>query len=141
MSSLDKNKKTELVSAAISARESSYSPYSSFSVGAALMTDKGEIFTGANIENSSFTPTVCAERVAFFSAVHKGNRRFSAIAIVGGKAGQAVTEYCPPCGVCRQVMAEFAEPDFLVILYNGKESKEFKLSDLLPETFTKNNIK
>ena len=109
---MTENEKYALVKVALSAREKSYSPYSSFAVGAALLTDGNEIFTGANIESASYTPTICAERVAFFSAVHQGKRNFRAIAIVGGRSGFDVTDFTAPCGVCRQVMAEFADADF-----------------------------
>lgn len=129
-----------LVSAATEARNKSYSPYSGFSVGAALLTNDGKIFTGANIESASFSPTVCAERVAFFTAVHSGERSFSAIAVVGGKSNAAISSYCAPCGVCRQVMCEFCSPDFQVILYDGKEPRIFTLSQLLPESFVKANM-
>ena len=131
----------ELLEVAERARSSAYAPYSGISVGAALLTDDGEIFTGANIESSSYTPTVCAERVAFFTAVHKGYREFRAIAIVGGKEGESLTDFCPPCGVCRQVMAEFTSADFSVILYNGRDVKIDTLAEIFPESFTKSNLK
>ena len=134
-------KRLELVNLAILAREKSYSPYSCFKVGAALLTADGEIFTGANVENAAYTPTVCAERVAFFSAVHGGKRDFKAIAIVGGKANAPISDFTAPCGVCRQVMAEFANADFEIILYNGKDVKSYTFSELLPESFGKSNLK
>ena len=124
-----------LVQKAMDARKRSYSPYSGFAVGAALLCKDGTVYTGTNIENASFTPTVCAERVAFFSAIQDGHREFSAIAIVGGKGNQEVSELCPPCGVCRQVMGEFCEGDFEIILSDGKESKSFTLNELLPFRF------
>ena len=126
----------ELAMAAIDAMKRSYSPYSNFTVGAALLTKEGKIYTGANIENASYTPTVCAERVAIFSAVHNGEREFEAIAIVGGHAGE-VQGVTAPCGVCRQVMSEFCSPDFKVIMVttdNGDYTEE-PLSALLPYTF------
>lgn len=132
--------KEALIKSALEARKSSYCPYSGFAVGAALLTDDGEIFTGTNVENSSYTPTVCAERVAFFKAVSEGHRRFSAIAIVGGNKNYDVCEFCPPCGVCRQVMAEFADDDFMIILFDGNEEKIFSLEELLPLKFDKNNL-
>lgn len=138
---MNKEKALELAKKAAVAREASYSPYSNFAVGAALLTDNGEIFTGANIESSSYTPTVCAERVAFFSAVHHGHRNFSAIAITGGKAGEPLSDFCPPCGVCRQVMAEFANGEFEIILYNGNDVRIYTLSELLPAGFNKDNLK
>ena len=138
---MNKENAMRLAKAAEEAREASYSPYSGFAVGAALLTENGEIFTGANIESSSYTPTVCAERVAFFTAVHKGCRNFRAIAIVGGKAGESISAFCPPCGVCRQVMAEFANPDFEIVLYNGRDVKIYTLAEIFPESFTKDNLK
>lgn len=124
-----------LVQKAMDARKRSYSPYSGFAVGAALLCKDGTVYTGTNIENASFTPTVCAERVAFFSAIQDGHREFSAIAIVGSKGNQEVSELCPPCGVCRQVMGEFCEGDFEIILSDGTESKSFTLNELLPFRF------
>ena len=129
-----------LVDAAIAARERSYSPYSGFAVGAALLTEDGKLYTGANIESASYTPTVCAERVAFFGAVHEGEKKFKAIAIVGGKAGEPISAHTPPCGVCRQVMAEFCSEDFEILLYDGMQIKVYKLGELLPVSFTKKNL-
>ena len=129
-----------LIDAALAARERSYSPYSGFAVGAALLTEDGKIYTGANIESASYTPTVCAERVAFFSAVHTGERRFKAIAIVGGKSGEPISAHTPPCGVCRQVMAEFCGGDFLVITSDGKEEKIRTLDEIFPESFRRENL-
>lgn len=128
-------KYTQLVEKAIKAREMSYCPYSSFAVGAALLSSDGTVFTGANIENSSYTPTVCAERVAFFSAIHSGHRDFCAIAIVGGKSGEDICAVCPPCGVCRQVMGEFCTSDFEIVLSDGKEIKVLTLDALFPDRF------
>lgn len=124
-----------LVQKAIKAREQSYSPYSSFSVGAALLCADGSVYTGANIENAAYSPTVCAERVAFFRAVHDGHREFSAIAIVGGKSGQEIDAFCAPCGVCRQVISEFCGSDFLIVLSNGKKVRTYTLGELLPCRF------
>ena len=138
---MNKGNSLKLAKAAEKAREASYCPYSGFAVGAALLTEDGEIFTGANIESSSYTPTVCAERVAFFTAVHKGKRDFRAIAIVGGKEGEPIKDFCPPCGVCRQVMAEFADAGFGVILYNGRDIKIYTLAEIFPESFTGDNLK
>ncbi len=137
---LTNNEKETLVKAALKARESSYSPYSKFAVGAALLTEGGDIYTGANIESASYTPTVCAERVAFFSAVHKGERSFRAIAIVGGKRECEIDSLCAPCGVCRQVMSEFADSDFEILLFDGKEIKSYTLGELMPLVFDKNNL-
>ena len=131
-------KKKKLVAEALKARENSYCPYSSFAVGAALLSADGKITRGANIENASYGLTNCAERSAIFAAVSAGEREFTAIAIVGGPAGQQALEPCPPCGSCRQVMAEFANPaEFLVLL--GVEDgsyRELTLAELLPYTFS-----
>ena len=126
----------ELALAAIEAMKKSYSPYSHFTVGAALLTKEGKIYTGANIENASYTPTVCAERTAIFTAVHQGEREFEAIAIVGGHEGK-ITGVTAPCGVCRQVMSEFCSPDFKVILVTTPDGDyvEETLGSLLPYTF------
>lgn len=138
---MTENEKYALVQEALLARKMSYSPYSGFAVGAALMTSEGEIYTGANIESASYSPTVCAERVAFFSAVHKGEKSFKAIAIVGGKSDSEVKDFTAPCGVCRQVMAEFCDADFEIILYNGNKMKTYTLSELFPESFGKSDLK
>ena len=138
---MTENEKYELVNKALKARRASYSPYSRFAVGAALLTGDGEIFTGANIESASYSPTVCAERVAFFSAVHKGKRDFKAIAIVGGPDFEDVKSFTAPCGVCRQVMAEFCDADFEIILYDGDNLASYTFAELLPESFGKNNLK
>ncbi len=125
----------ELLSLAIEARERSYCPYSGFSVGAALLTKSGKIYYGANIENSSYTPTVCAERVAFFKAVSEGEREFAAIAIAGGEKGKEPKADFPPCGVCRQVMSEFCEGDFVIIFGNGESNTVTTLAKILPHSF------
>ena len=126
----------ELALAAIEAMNKSYSPYSQFTVGAALLTKDGKIYTGANIENASYTPTVCAERNAIFTAVHCGEREFEAIAIVGGHRGD-VKGVTAPCGVCRQVMSEFCSPDFKVILVTSRHGdfEETTLGELWPYMF------
>lgn len=115
------------------ARESSYSPYSKFRVGAALLLTNGDIFTGCNIEVSSYSMTCCAERVALFKAISEGNNEFKAIAIVGGF--DDINKPCMPCGACRQVMAEFCQPDFKIILKNNDGFEEYTLSELLPKSF------
>ena len=131
----------ELVNLAIEAREHSYCPYSNFAVGAALLTKDGKIYQGCNIENSAFSPTNCAERTAFFTAVYQGEREFEAIAVVGGTAGKPVSELCAPCGVCRQVMREFCKDDFKIYLSKGDGTYvEVKLTDLLPFGFTEFNL-
>ena len=130
----------ELLSRAIEARERSYCPYSNISVGAALLTKSGKIYLGHNIENASFTPTVCAERVAFFKAISEGEREFSAIAVAGGKRGEPSRADFPPCGVCRQVMGEFCGADFRVIWGDGEKITERTLGELLPDGFNKDNL-
>lgn len=123
----------KLIDTAIEQLKFSYTPYSNFKVGAALLAKNGEIFTGCNIENASYTPTNCAERTAFFKAVSEGVREFRAICIVGGKDGK-LTEYTAPCGVCRQVMMEFCDPKtFQIILAVDKERYEiYTLEELMP---------
>ena len=121
-----------LLAMAEEARSASYSPYSGISVGAALLTASGKVFRGANIENASYTPTICAERVAFFKAVSEGERDFIAIAIAGGESEKPSKADFPPCGVCRQVMQEFCNKDFEIIL---SEDKVFSLGELLPFGF------
>lgn len=126
----------ELIQKAKEAAEKAYVPYSGFKVGAALLTKGGRLYLGCNIENASYSPTNCAERTAFFKAVSEGEREFDKIAIVGGKDG-SFSDYCTPCGVCRQVMSEFCKEDFTVIL--GKEGDEYKaltLDELLPYSFS-----
>lgn len=125
--------KNELVSLALRARENSYSPYSGFKVGAALLTESGKVYKGCNIENGAFSPTNCAERTAVFSAVADGETDFSAIAIVGG--ADEIKNFCPPCGVCRQVLSEFCKEDFEIHLFNGEEIKTYTLGELLPVSF------
>ena len=125
----------KLIEKAEEARLHSYSPYSGFKVGAALLCSDGTVYTGCNIENASYTPTVCAERTAFFKAVSDGKREFSAIAICGGKEGK-ITGFFPPCGVCRQVMREFCRDDFTVYLIGDGEVKTRTLAQLLPDSFS-----
>jgi cytidine deaminase len=118
----------------------SYAPYSGITVGAALLTADGKVYRGANIENASFTPTVCAERVAFFKALTEGESEFVAIAIAGGEKDQPPKADFPPCGVCRQVMSEFCRKDFYVIWGNGEKITKKTLGELLPDGFDKNNL-
>ncbi len=126
----------ELISRALEARKNAYAPYSDFRVGAALLSDSGEIYTGCNIENSAYTPTNCAERTAFFKAVSEGVRGFRAICIAGGPGEREPEKPCPPCGVCRQVMLEFCGPDFEVILaVNGQQYEVYTLDRLAPMGF------
>jgi cytidine deaminase len=127
--------KETLVKLACDAMMKAYAPYSNYFVGAALLTDDGKVYTGCNIENSSYSPTNCAERTAFFKAVSEGERNFSAIAVVGGPSGD-IKGFAAPCGVCRQVMSEFCDKDkFEIILFDGKEIKSFLLRELLPLSF------
>lgn len=124
----------ELVKIALEARKMAYSPYSHWKVGAALLCKDGTIFKGCNIENSSYTPTVCAERTAIFKAVSEGYTEFEAIAIVGGDENAGVVDYCYPCGVCRQVMTEFCDVDRFMVI-TGKENLEFTaytLKEMIP---------
>ena len=126
--------RSTLIKAAFSARENSYSPYSHFRVGAALLCENGKVYTGCNIENRAYGPTNCAERTAFFKAVSEGENSFSAIAIVGGEKEPV---WCYPCGVCRQVMAEFCSPEKsqIICARSEDEYRIFTLKDLLPEMF------
>ncbi len=130
----------ELILAAVAAREFSYSPYSSYCVGAALLAKDGHVFTGCNVENAGYTPTNCAERTAIFKAVSEGVTEFAAIAVVGGKRGEPLSEDCAPCGVCRQVMAEFCTPDFPVIMGTPENIRVSTLGELLPFAFTAKNL-
>ena len=123
-----------LASLASSMMEKSYTPYSGYRVGAALLTKSGKIFLGCNIENSAFSPTVCAERVAIFKAISEGERDFTAIAVAGGKDG-VIQGIFPPCGVCRQVMAEFCDENFEVVLCHKDGFYVKKLSELIPLSF------
>lgn len=133
---MEKKQVEQLIETAIDQLAFSYAPYSDFKVGAALLAENGTVYTGCNIENAAFTPTNCAERTAFFKAVSEGVREFKAICVVGGKDGK-ITGYAPPCGVCRQVMMEFCNPEtFLVILAASKEQYEiFTLKEILPLGF------
>jgi len=130
---------TMLIKKAYEASERAYAPYSEFCVGAALLTASGRVFTGCNVENASYGATNCAERTALFKAVSEGERAFSAIAVVGRKRG-GEEQLCPPCGICRQVLAEFCNKDFLILLTNGKETERYTLEELLPHSFDRENI-
>lgn len=126
--------KQELCNVAITATDKSYSPYSGCKVGAALLSADGQVFTGCNIENASFSPTICAERTAFAKAVSEGVTKFSAIAIAAKKDGKLST--FTPCGVCRQVMSEFCDADFKVLVVTGENTfEEYTLAELLPASF------
>lgn len=132
----------ELVEKALEARSAAYTPYSGFRVGAALLCADGTVYGGCNIENAAFGPSCCAERTAFFKAVSEGKREFSAIAIVGGPAGKEPEDFCPPCGVCRQVMMEFCDPrSFLVFCASSPEQYQaYTLAQLLPKGFGPSNL-
>ena len=141
----------ELITAAMSELRFSYAPYSGFHVAAALLTADGRIFTGVNIENAAYTPTICAERTAFFKAVSEGVRDFAAIAIVAGTDDYLSARdfqpdkleiYSPPCGVCRQVMREFCDPESfeVVLALSPEEYRVFRLRELLPESFGPENL-
>ncbi|MDY2839177.1 MAG: cytidine deaminase [Treponema sp.] len=126
----------DLISQALKMLDFSYVPYSHFHVGAALLAKNGTVYTGCNIENSSFGATNCAERTAIFKAVSEGVKDFEAIAVVGGLNGK-IEDFCPPCGICRQVMREFCNQDFKIILAKSpSDYKVYTLADLLPESFS-----
>lgn len=133
--------RSELIEHALQARLQSYSPYSHFQVGAALLSQDGRLYTGCNIENAGYTPSNCAERTAFFKAVSEGVTEFSAIAVVGGAEGSQ-TEITAPCGVCRQVMMEFCDPHtFEIILGKDKDTYEvYTLEQILPMGFGPKNL-
>lgn len=140
---LTKDNICDLIAAAIEARRNSYSPYSHYQVGAALLVADGRIVTGCNIENAAYGPSNCAERTTFFKAVSDGLREFSAIAIVGSPEGEELTQYAYPCGVCRQVMMEFCEPESFQIIVAKSEAdyRVMTLSELLPEGFGPANLR
>lgn len=130
----------ELVDIALESMKGAYTPYSGFCVGAALLTKSGKVYTGCNIENASYTPTVCAERVAFFRAVCDGERDFEAIAVVGGIGADAVN-FCTPCGVCRQVMLEFCDRNSFKVIFGKKDGLEVHtLAELTPFSFGKSDL-
>ena len=143
MSKLNSELKKELIKTAFSAQKEAYAPYSGFQVGAALLTKDGKIYEGCNIENASYGASNCAERTAFFRAVYEGERDFRAIAIVGKPEKSEEFEYCAPCGICRQVMAEFCVPgEFQIILpRSAEEYQEYTLEELLPLSFTGDSMK
>ena len=133
---MDRKQIEEMIDLAIRQLDYSYVPYSHFHVGAALLAKNGNYYTGCNIENAGYTPSNCAERTAFFKAVSEGERSFTRIAVVGNYPGKP-GDYCAPCGVCRQVMREFCDPEtFEIIIARGSEDyKSFLLKELLPESF------
>ncbi len=129
-----------LVDAAIKASENSYSPYSNFCVGAALLCADGEIILGTNVENSSYGGAICAERTALCTAVAAGKSDFVAIAIIGHRRGEKIQDFCSPCGICRQFMGELVGEDFLIVLSDGKEIREYTMGEILPLAFDKSLI-
>ena len=129
----------ELLQCAVEAREMAYAPYSNFRVGAALLGKSGKLYKGCNVENAAYSPTKCAERTALFKAVSEGEREFVSIAIVGGMS-ETINDLCAPCGVCRQVMAEFCDKDFRVIMGNLEHIQTRTLEELLPLSFGKNDL-
>ena len=125
----------QLIEKAKEALGNAHVPYSNYRVGAAVLTEDGNVYNGCNIENASYGATVCAERVAIFKAVSNGEKNIRAIALVTG-AGDFPT----PCGICRQVIAEFAMENIEIILHNDEKTEVFKLDDLLPLSFTSKNL-
>ncbi len=130
----------ELMALAVQARTQAYAPYSGFCVGAALLGKSGKVYLGCNVENAAYTPTNCAERTAVFKAVSEGEREFTSIAIVGGKAGEKLNDLCAPCGVCRQVLAEFCDRDFRLVLGTPDDIKVYTFDQVLPLSFGKNDL-
>ena len=129
-------KPEELIKIAVEAMSRAYAPYSGYKVGAALLCADGTVFTGCNIENGAFSPSICAERTAFAKAVSEGYRDFIAIAVCGGKDG-VISGIFPPCGVCRQVMREFCKDDFLIYMIDVGEHYETRtFAQLLPDSFS-----
>ena len=142
MGKLNEEKVKELIEIALAQRAFSYAPYSGFRVGAALLAKNGTVYTGCNIENAGYTPCNCAERTAFFRAIYDGEREFAKIAIVGGMENTDANAPCAPCGVCRQVMMEFCNPEtFKIVLANGQnEPLEYTLKELFPLGFGPDNL-
>ena len=132
----------EMIRAALEARKKAYTPYSHYQVGAALLTRELRIYTGCNVENAAYSPGICAERAAIVKAVREGWRKWKAIAIAGGPEGEKIRQFAFPCGVCRQVMREFVNPDEFVVIVakNTEEYKIYKLCELLPEGFGPENL-
>ena len=134
--------KIDLINQALEAREMSYSPYSGFAVGAALLGKSGKVYQGCNVENAAYTPSNCGERTAFFQAVSEGEKEFTAISVVGGPKGQLPQALAWPCGVCRQVMMEFCDPETFLVLVakNSDEYEEYLLKDILPKGFSPKDL-
>ena len=134
--------KERLAACALRARKKAYTPYSHWAVGAALLAEDGSLFPGCNVENAAYGPTNCAERTALFSAVAQGKRKFRAIAIAGGREEEEPSGFCPPCGVCRQALAEFCGPDFEILLVKSNaETQLHTLGELLPLAFIPESLK
>ena len=127
----------KLARAALDARQNAYCPYSHFAVGAAVLAKSGKIYAGCNIENATQCPGVCAERTALYKAVSEGEREFLAVAVAGGPEGREPDGFCPPCGVCRQALAEFCAGEMPVILVkNSEETEVYRLKELFPLAFS-----
>ena len=134
---VDADTKRLLIEKAIEVLPNSYAPYSNYNVGAAALFDSGKIYTGVNVENASYGGSVCAERNAIFHAAAEGERNLIALAVTGGPRGEIEDEYCAPCGICRQVMREFAEAENMLVISakSPDDFKEYTLAELLPESF------
>lgn len=128
-------KNSELVKEAMKAKEFAYVPYSNFQVGAAVVTKGGKVYTGCNVENASYGATNCAERTALFKAISEGDRDFEAIAVVS-----SADDFTPPCGICRQVLAELMPEGKIILANHAGETKEYSIEDLLPLSFTKGDL-
>lgn len=140
---MDREMTEHLIECAFDARTHSYCPYSGFAVGAALLTAQNDIYTGCNIENAAYSPSNCAERTAVFKAVSEGERTFCAIAVVGGKkqCAEGEVDYCTPCGVCRQVLLEFCDKDFEIIVATDRHHyRIYTLGELVPAGFGSANL-
>ena len=139
---MDRRDIAKLTEMAVEARKNSYSPYSGYAVGAALLCDDGTIITGCNMENAAYGPTLCAERCAIYKAVSEGRREFKAIAVAGSPAGEAISQYAYPCGVCRQVMREFCDPQTFEIYVVGPGDEYIckTLEQILPDSFGPENL-
>lgn len=133
----------ELIKSAIDARKKAYAPYSGYQVGAAVLTSELRIYTGCNIENAAYSPGICAERTAISKAVSEGWRKLKAIAIVGSPKGDTISQFAFPCGMCRQVIREFADPAkfFVIVAKSIQDYKVYLLDQLLPESFGPENLK
>lgn len=128
-----------LMQSANAMRERAHVPYSHYRVGAVLVGKSGKEYTGCNLENAAFSPTICAERTAFAKAISEGEKEFSCIAIVGGREGE-ISPFCAPCGVCRQVMTEFCDENFELVLGTPDNFKVYKFGEVMPFTFTSNEL-